>query len=153
MEHGRSPLSDNYGGCTHAPVPWCSKLLASNHVEWRPIIVCWKLQHLTVQKYWSVNKSIVGGKHMPTLSPGANCAATYGWVPPHSPTYTQLTHEMTWGGEHNVVSYWRHCEHSLETTEATPFPSMDLSPSSYSNQNQITGVTLGKVQKRKLSWP
>ena len=35
---------------THSPVPWCSKLLASNHVEWRPIIVCsvlscWKLQH------------------------------------------------------------------------------------------------------------
>ena len=38
-------------------------------------------------------------KHMPTPSRWKLCdAATYGWVPPHTATYTQLTLELTWGG-------------------------------------------------------
>ena len=57
-----------------------SKLLASNHVEWRPIIVHYPAV-ATAQKYWS--------------KAYANTMQPHGWVPLHSATYTQLTHEMT----------------------------------------------------------
>ena len=76
-----------------------SKLLASNHVEWRPIIVHYPAGN------WSRLRKSIGAKHTPT-----RCSHTRVGSPAQCNLHTTYTWDDTREGS---TIYRLHCEHSL----------------------------------------
>ena len=93
MEHGRSPLSDNYGGWTHSTVCHTTPVNAQNC----SLQTMWSDAQLLCIILRSRLRKSIGAKHKPT-----RCSHTRVGSPAQCNLHTTYTWDNTRGGEHNI---------------------------------------------------